>query len=351
MKALFFAALLSASASAQVIEDFEHGNENLYTVIGGLDTMNVVATSARNGVFGAEFTSGAGPSWRLRTDIPTAPGNVYECFVRVRGSATTGRSYVGVGASAGGAWSAVFAPNTSQIILQNNVGFGFAPVATAPVTYATDIWYRLRLDWAASGDMTVELLDESGANVIATIGPVATGYTTSGGLALRGFTLTGTLHDIDTVRRVNALPPLVYCTAGTSTNGCVPALSASAQPSASAATPCTLSVANVEGQKQGLIFYGLDNSGFSPLPWSATSTSFFCVKSPTQRTLPQLSGGTLAQCDGAFTLDWNNFLATFAALGEPFAAGDKLYVQGWYRDPPASKTTNLTDAVELTFVP
>jgi hypothetical protein len=351
MKALFFAALLSASASAQVIEDFEHGNESLYALLNGGDTMNIVASSAHDGAFGAEFATSGSSGWRLRTDVPTAPGNVYECFVRARGSATVGRTYIGVGASAGGAWSAVFAPNTSQILLQNNLGFGFTSVATAPVSYSVDTWYRLRLDWAANGDMTVELLDETGPNVIATTGPVATGYTTAGGVALRGFTSTGTIHDLDTVRRVNVLPPVTYCTAGTSTNGCVPALSASGQPSASAATPCTLSVANLEGQKQGLIFYGLDNSGFSPLPWSSTSTSFFCVKSPTQRTLPQTSGGTLAQCDGAFTLDWNNFLATFAALGEPFAAGDKLYAQGWYRDPPASKTTNLTNAVELTFVP
>jgi hypothetical protein len=145
--------------------------------------------------------------------------------------------------------------------------------------------------------------------------------------------------------------PVVYCTSGTSTAGCAPTISASGQPSASAASACTISIAGAEGQRQGLVFYGLDNTGFTPLQWSATSTSFLCIKSPTQRTLPQVSGGTAGQCNGSYTLDWNNFLATFAALGEPFAAGDKLYAQGWYRDPPASKTTNLTNAVELTFVP
>jgi hypothetical protein len=147
-------------------------------------------------------------------------------------------------------------------------------------------------------------------------------------------------------------PPSAYCTAGTSTNGCVPALSASANPSASGASACVLSVAALEGQKQGLVFYGLDNSGFTPLPWSGTSTSFFCVKSPTQRTLPQSSGGTNGACDGAFSVDWNAFLLAFpTALGAPFAPGDKLFAQAWYRDPPAPKTTNLSNGLELTFVP
>jgi hypothetical protein len=148
-------------------------------------------------------------------------------------------------------------------------------------------------------------------------------------------------------------PPVVtYCTAGTSTNGCVPSLSASGQPSVSQAAPCILTVANVEGQKSGLVFYGIDNSGFSPLPWHPSSTSFFCVKSPVQRTPAQSSGGTLNQCNGQLSLAWDAFHAAFpGSLGTPFSVGDKVYVQAWYRDPPAPRTTNLSDAVELTHVP
>jgi hypothetical protein len=44
-------------------------------------------------------------------------------------------------------------------------------------------------------------------------------------------------------------------------------------------------------------------------------------------------------------------LANPGALGQPFAAGNKVYAQAWYRDPPAPKTTNLSNGVELTFVP
>ena len=172
---------------------------------------------------------------------------------------------------------------------------------------------------------------------------------TSGAATLIGSNGSGNLLGL--VYIAGGAPPVVYCTAGTSTNGCVPAIAASAQPSASAASSCVLSAGGIEGQKSGLFFYGLDNSAFAPLPWGVGS-SFLCVKSPTQRTTPQNSAGTLNACDGAFSLDWNLFLAANpSVLGAPFAAGDKLYVQAWYRDPPASKTTNLSDAVELTFVP
>jgi len=146
--------------------------------------------------------------------------------------------------------------------------------------------------------------------------------------------------------------PVTYCTSSTTTNGCAPAIAASAQPSATNATAPLLTVSSVEGAKQGLFFYGLDNTGFSPLTWGPGSSSFLCVKSPTQRTFAQASGGIANTCSGAFSQDWNAFQALLpGALGQPFAAGDKVYVQAWFRDPPAPKTTNLSNAVELTVQP
>jgi hypothetical protein len=146
-------------------------------------------------------------------------------------------------------------------------------------------------------------------------------------------------------------PPSSYCTAGTSTNGCVPTIGASTQPSVSLANPCTINVTGVEGQKTGLLFYGIDNSGYTPASWG-TGTSFLCVKPPTQRTPSQTSGGTANACDGLLVLDWNAFQsANPSSLGNPWTAGDKVYVQGWYRDPAAPKTTNLGNALEMTYLP
>ncbi len=146
--------------------------------------------------------------------------------------------------------------------------------------------------------------------------------------------------------------PVSYCTAGTTTNNCNATITATAQPSVSFANPCVLNVANVEGQKQGLIFYGVNNTGFTPSSWGVGSTSFLCVKSPNQRTGTQAAGGTAGQCNGAFTLDWNAYQgANPGALGNPFSVGNKVYAQAWFRDPPAPKTTNLSDAVEMTCQP
>jgi len=142
---------------------------------------------------------------------------------------------------------------------------------------------------------------------------------------------------------------LAYCTAGTTTNGCVPAISGAGTPSASAASGFTLSAANIEGQKQGLFFYSV--SGPAASPWGAGS-SFLCVKTPTQRMGSLASGGTLNGCDGSFAQDWNAYRATHPlAEGQPFAAGDVVWAQAWFRDPPASKTTNLSDGLEFTLCP
>jgi hypothetical protein len=146
--------------------------------------------------------------------------------------------------------------------------------------------------------------------------------------------------------------PVVFCTASTSTNGCSATISANVVPSVSHATACVVTVANVEGLKSGLLFYGLDNSGFQALPWGTGGTSFLCVKQPMRRTPAQNSGGTFGACDGSYTLDWNAFqLANPSALGNPWTPGARVYVQAWYRDPPAPKSTNLSDALTMTYVP
>jgi hypothetical protein len=76
------------------------------------------------------------------------------------------------------------------------------------------------------------------------------------------------------------------------------------------------------------------------------------VKAPTQRTANQGSGGTANACNGLMSLNWDLYQQTHpTALGNPWLVGAKAYVQGWYRDPPACKTTQLTQAIALTYVP
>lgn len=143
--------------------------------------------------------------------------------------------------------------------------------------------------------------------------------------------------------------PSSYCTPGVSTAGCIATISASANPSLSLAAPCLLSIVGLEGQKQGLFFYGINNTGFNPTPWG---NGFRCVKSPIKRTGAQNSGGTAGLCDGQFSLDWHAYQASFpGALGNPWVLWERAYVQAWYRDPAATKASNFSDGLVLVYQP
>jgi hypothetical protein len=140
-----------------------------------------------------------------------------------------------------------------------------------------------------------------------------------------------------------------YCTSGTTSNGCTAQIQSSGIPSVSATSGFSLDVIHVQGASQGLIFYGL--SGRTAAPWG-TSSSFVCVKSPTQRTGTQNCGGTAGACDGAMHLDWNAYVSNHpAALGAPFSVGQLVQAQGWFRDPPSPKSTMLSDALEFAVCP
>jgi len=142
-----------------------------------------------------------------------------------------------------------------------------------------------------------------------------------------------------------------FCTAGTTSNGCLASMGASGSPAAHAGAGFVLSATSVEGQRQGLIFYGIDNSGFTPLPWGLSS-SFLCVKPPTQRLPAGASGGTAGACDGLLSVDFNAFMAANpAALGGPFNGGEQVFAQAWFRDPPSPKSTSLSDALSFTVCP
>ena len=147
-------------------------------------------------------------------------------------------------------------------------------------------------------------------------------------------------------------PIVVYCTSGTSSSGCVPSISATGTPSISSSSGFTIRVDSVEGIKQGILFYGLNNPSFTPTPWGNGGTSFLCVKSPTQRMGVQSSGGTLFMCNGVLSADWNAFRAANpGALGSPFTTGEVLCAQAWFRDPPSPKTTLLSNAVRFALQP
>ncbi len=147
--------------------------------------------------------------------------------------------------------------------------------------------------------------------------------------------------------------PTTFCppNAPGTTNGCLATISANGNPNVAQTAPCVITVNSVEGQKSGLLFYGV--SGQVNFPWCASGgNSFLCVKGPTQRIFAQTTGGTAGQCNGQLVNDWNAFHQVYPnALGQPFSAGDVVSVQGWFRDPPNCKTTFISQGLTLTYQP
>jgi formylglycine-generating enzyme required for sulfatase activity len=138
-----------------------------------------------------------------------------------------------------------------------------------------------------------------------------------------------------------------YCTAGTSVLGCLPSISGTGIPSVDAGSGFQVAVANLPGQRFGTIFYGF----FSYItPWAPGSPSYKCVASPVQRTGSVNTGATAASCNGALSLDFNQWIAGNPnALGAPFLQGQTIRAQAWYRDPAAPGQTSLSDALAFTL--
>jgi hypothetical protein len=144
--------------------------------------------------------------------------------------------------------------------------------------------------------------------------------------------------------------PVVYCTAGTTTNGCNASMSATGTPSVAATSGFVLACSDVEGERAGILFYGI--SGPKASVWAPGSSSYVCVRSPVQRLPAATSGGTDGACDGSFAADFLDYLATHpGALGQPMAAGTVVNAQTWFRDPPAPATTNLSNGIQFRMVP
>jgi hypothetical protein len=143
--------------------------------------------------------------------------------------------------------------------------------------------------------------------------------------------------------------PTSFCTAGTSSAGCVGQVSAQGTPSASAATPFDLVVTGLEGQRDGIIFFG--TSGQIAKAWPSNAGTM-CVKMPLQRTPVQTSSGTSGQCDGALDLDWNAYVVAHpGALGTPFTLGATVFTQVWMRDPASSYGSVLTSGLRFVMRP
>jgi choice-of-anchor B domain-containing protein len=141
--------------------------------------------------------------------------------------------------------------------------------------------------------------------------------------------------------------PAVYCTAKLNSQGCLPAISASGTPSATAPAPFTIGCANVLSHKPGILIWGLDRAA---TPFQGAT---LCIAAPVRRTPLQDSGGNPppVDCSGTFAFDFNALIQS--GVDPLLAPGTRVAAQYWSRDPldPLGFGSSLSDAVEFTIQP
>jgi hypothetical protein len=159
-------------------------------------------------------------------------------------------------------------------------------------------------------------------------------------------TSLGSTAGIAFMREYSVQGPSIYCTSQTNSGGCVPVMSVSGVdvPSVSSGSGFVLKAFAVLGQKQGLLFYGLNGRNSAPFLGGT-----MCVKAPVRRTPAQSSGGTSTGCTGVFSLDFNAYIA--GGSDPALIPGALVHCQWWSRDPAAPSTTNLTNAVDFGISP
>lgn len=139
-----------------------------------------------------------------------------------------------------------------------------------------------------------------------------------------------------------------YCTAKTSSAGCVPSIGSSGVASATAGSGFVVGATGVLNGKTGLLIYG--TSGRAAVPFGGGT---LCVGAPLRRTPAQDSGGnpTGLDCSGQYAFDFNGWVAT--GVDPALVAGAVVDAQYWSRDPGFAPPDNvgLTDALEFTIGP
>ncbi|HUR29732.1 MAG TPA: hypothetical protein VM509_16190 [Planctomycetota bacterium] len=165
----------------------------------------------------------------------------------------------------------------------------------------------------------------------------------------------GSLNSVWRVRAVGQGPVTsTYCTAKTNALGCVPHISGTGVPRASAFFGFVVKSTNMRNQKPGLLLYG--STGPAALPFQG---GFLCVNSPLRRTVPRSSGGTASpanDCTGVYEIDMNAF-ARGVYGGTPFGGllvvGTQVQCQWWGRDPgfPLPNNSALSDALQYPILP
>lgn len=138
--------------------------------------------------------------------------------------------------------------------------------------------------------------------------------------------------------------PTIFCTAKTTSLGCVPQIGFQGFATFDGGAPFVVSASQVHPSAPGLLFYG---PGAHFLPFQG---AWHCVEFPTPRVGGQAAGGS-GLCGGTYAFD---FAAHLAGGAFDFVVpGGTLACQWWSRDPadPTGFGTTLTNALLFSVVP
>jgi hypothetical protein len=147
-------------------------------------------------------------------------------------------------------------------------------------------------------------------------------------------------HSIALARPPRAAPT-AYCTAQSSSSGCVPTMSSNGTPSLSFANAFSVVCNQLEAGRSGIQLFG--TSGAASLPFS---NGLLCVNPPFYRLSVKRTQGTAA-CSGSLTYSMSEMLN---AQGAPtvLSPGAVVHQQTWIRDPAAPVATAVSNG--LTYV-
>ncbi|MBC7505665.1 MAG: PEP-CTERM sorting domain-containing protein [Sandarakinorhabdus sp.] len=175
--------MISGSVSAAVIEDFETGGYGSAWISNGGNALTFNAGAAHDGSFGATG-AGSEPEWAYRTDAASsiASGSVLSAWAR---NDNGGRFYLGFAADSTGANSFVLAPNTGQLLFQNNEGYGFANATSTGFSFVTGQWYFATVSFGSS--IVGSVYGADGTTLLGQLTASGLSRGTSGGVALRGY--------------------------------------------------------------------------------------------------------------------------------------------------------------------
>lgn len=168
-----------------ILEDFESGHLDAYTVLSTLSAGQVSTEYAHDGAFGLGIE---GSIWIYRDDaaVHVKQGDVISVWIMFD-NLVHGRAYFGFGASSAGTLSFVLAPNTGDIRIQeNNTYSSYSELSTSPQTFAVNEWYRAEVVWGTDGSIVGNLYGSDGTTLLSSVSANSTLFT-EGGIAFRGF--------------------------------------------------------------------------------------------------------------------------------------------------------------------